>query len=486
VQEKEARKENLKKLQDLGYSPHPYSFPAEDTVSKIVEKFKDERDEERLKKVHVRTAGRILTLRRMGRATFLHISDGLEKLQVFLRENELGKEKYRHFRYFNIGDWIGVEGILFRTKTGELTVLARDFTLLAKALLPLPEKWHGLQDVEVRFRKRYLDLIVNRRSRKVFETRARLLQLIRNFFLSRGFLEVETPMMHPVLGGAAAKPFRTHHNALDMDLYLRIAPELYLKRLVVGGMERVFEIGRNFRNEGLSAQHNPEFTMLEFYWAYKDYLFLMDLTEELFQELAVSVWGGLQGSYQGRELDLSPPWRRIKFMDSLAEALGVEKEMLWDEKWVLSRAREEFPEDAGPPPSTYGKALDFLFDLHIKEKLWDPTFVMDHPKVISPLAKEHREDPRLTERFELIMAGMEIANAFSELTDPEEQRARFEEQVRRKEEGAEVDLDYIEALSYGLPPTAGEGIGIDRTVMIFTDSPNIREVILFPLMRKKG
>ncbi len=485
MQEKEARKENLKKLQELGYEPHPYSFAAEDPVWKIVENFRGEKDEDRLQKVRVKTAGRILTLRRMGRVTFFHISDGRAKLQVFLREDQLGKEKYRHFKYFNTGDWVGVEGVLFRTRTGELTVLASDFTLLAKALLPLPEKWHGLQDVEVRFRKRYLDLIVNKRSREIFEKRAKIIQAVRKFFLSRDFVEVETPMMHPVLGGAAAKPFVTHHNALDMDLYLRIAPELYLKRLVVGGMERVFEIGRNFRNEGLSAQHNPEFTMLEFYWAYRDYSFLMDLTQELFQEIAEGVWGDLRGTYQGRVLDFSSPWRRIKFMDSLAEALGVEKERLWDEAWVIKRAEEEFPEDGGAPPATYGKALDFLFDTHIKEGLWDPTFVMDHPKVISPLAKEHRQDPRLTERFELIVAGMEVANAFSELTDPGEQLRRFEEQVRRKEEGAEVDLDYIEALSYGLPPTAGEGIGMDRTAMIFTDSPNIREVILFPLLRKK-
>ncbi len=485
MQEKEARKENLKRLKELGYKAHPYKFPAEDRVFRLVEKFKGEKDQEKLQKIRVKTAGRILTIRRMGRATFFHISDGLDKIQVFLRENQLGKEKYRHFKYFNIGDWIGVEGVLFRTKTGELTILANDFTLLAKSLLPLPEKWHGLQDVEVRFRKRYLDLIVNPRSREIFEKRAKIVGIIRNFFLDREFVEVETPMMHSVLGGAAAKPFRTHHNALDMDLYLRIAPELYLKRLVVGGMERVFEIGRNFRNEGLSSQHNPEFTMLEFYWAYQDYLFLMDLTEELFQKIAKEVWGELKGQYQGRDLDLSSPWKRLKFMDSLAEAMGIEKETLWDEEFVLKKAKEIFPEDGGNPPSTYGKALDFLFDTFVKEKIWQPTFVMDHPKVISPLAKQHREDPRLTERFELIIAGMEVANAFSELADPEEQLLRFQEQVRRKEEGAEVDMDYIEALSYGLPPTAGEGIGIDRTVMIFTDSPSIREVILFPLLRKK-
>ncbi len=485
MQEKEARRENLKKLQELGYKAHPYKYHAEDRIFRLVEEFKDERDQEKLQKVRVKTAGRILTLRRMGRATFFHISDGAAKIQVFLRENQIGKEKYRHFKYFNIGDWIGVEGVLFRTKTGELTILASDFTLLAKSLLPLPEKWHGLQDVEVRFRKRYLDLIVNPGSREIFEKRARIVRTIRDFFLSKDFIEVETPIMHPVLGGAAAKPFRTHHNALDMDLYLRIAPELYLKRLVVGGMERVFEIGRNFRNEGISSQHNPEFTMLEFYWAYQDYFFLMDLTEELFQKIALEVWGGVEGEYQGKPLSFASPWRRIKFMDSLAEALGVEKETLWDENFVLKKAQEIFPEDGGNPPSTYGKALDFLFDTFIKERIWQPTFVMDHPKAISPLAKEHRQDPRLTERFELIIAAMEVANAFSELSDPEEQLRRFEEQVRRKEEGAEVDTDYIEALNYGLPPTAGEGIGIDRTVMIFTDASNIREVILFPLLRKK-
>ncbi|MCD6454914.1 MAG: lysine--tRNA ligase [Candidatus Aminicenantes bacterium] len=485
MEEKEIRKERLKELEKLGYSPHPYFYPAEDAVSDIVKNFRGAKEEELEKlKIKVSTAGRILTIRRMGKATFLHITDGKEKLQIFLRENTLGKEKYSHFKHFNTGDWIGVKGLIFKTKTGELTVLAEDFTLLAKSLLPLPEKWHGLQDVEVRFRKRYLDLIVNRKTRDIFEKRARILRRIRKFLEERGFVEVETPMMHSVLGGAAAKPFVTHHNALDMDLYLRIAPELYLKRLVVGGMERVFEIGRNFRNEGISPFHNPEFTMLEFYWAYKDYNFLMDLTEELFCEIAMEVWGGLKGKYQGRDLDFTPPWKRLKFMDTLSDRSGIPVEKLWDEDFVMKKALELFPEE-GTPPSTYGKALDFLFDKFVKEELFQPTFIIDFPKVLSPLAKEHRNEPRLTERFELFVAGMEVANAFSELTDPDEQKARFEDQVRRKEEGAEVDLDYIEALSYGLPPTAGEGVGIDRTVMIFTDSPNIREVILFPLLRKK-
>ncbi len=483
MEEKEIRKERLKQLKDLGYSSHPYSYPSEETISSIVEKFREKQGEE-LEKFNVSTAGRILTIRRMGRATFLHISDGKEKLQIFMGENSLGKKKYSDFKLFNTGDWIGVKGSLFRTKTGELTILCEDFSFLAKSLLPLPEKWHGLQDVEVRFRKRYLDLLVNRRTREIFEKRAEIISKLREFFQRKGFIEVETPMMHPVLGGAAAKPFVTHHNSLDMDLYLRIAPELYLKRLVVGGMERVFEIGRNFRNEGISPFHNPEFTMLEFYWAYRDYNFLMGLTEEIFQEIAMKIWGKLEGEYQGKKINLSSPWKKLKFMDSISNASGIREESLWDEEFVIKKANELFPEEE-VLPSTYSKSLDFLFDKFVRGELFQPTFVIDLPKVLSPLAKEHRQDGRLTERFELFIGGMELANAFSELTDPEEQKNRFEEQVKRKEEGAEVDLDYIEALKYGLPPTAGEGIGIDRTIMIFTDSPNIREVILFPLLRKK-
>ncbi len=489
MEERKVREEKLKKLQELGYQAYPYRFDVDHTISQVVESYSElSREELEKERIDVRVAGRILTLRRMGKATFFHFSDGRKRLQCFLKQDILGEEKYKHFKYFDIGDWIGVKGYLFRTKTGELTVLVEDFTLLAKCLLPLPEKWHGLQDVELRFRKRYLDLIANPEVRKTFETRAKIIRIIRSFLEERGFIEVETPMMQPIPGGALARPFITHHNALDIDLYLRIAPELYLKRLVVGGMERVYELNRNFRNEGLSPLHNPEFTMLEFYWAYRDYNDLMELTEELFERIALEVWGGLEGEYQGQKISFKRPWKRVKYMEELSARSGIPEEKLWDQEFVIKHAKEIFPEE-GVPPSTYGKALDFLFDEYVKPHLISPTFVIDHPKQLSPLAKAHREDPRLVERFELFIAGMEIANAFSELNDPKEQEERFRQQLREREAGDEeahrIDYDYINALEYGLPPTAGEGIGIDRTVMIFTDRANIREVILFPLLRPR-
>ena len=489
MEERSVREEKFKKLMELGYEPYPYRFDTTHSISEIVDSFGELSGEELEKdRVEVRVAGRILAIRSMGRATFFHFSDGRKKLQGFLKEDLLGKDKYKHFKYFDIGDWMGVKGYLFRTKTGELTVLVEDFVLLAKCFLPLPEKWHGLQDVELRFRKRYLDLIANPDVRKTFETRARIIRIIRDFLEERGFIEVETPMMQPIPGGALARPFITHHNALDIDLYLRIAPELYLKRLVVGGMERVYELNRNFRNEGISPFHNPEFTMLEFYWAFKDYNDLMELTEELFERIAKEIWGGEEGEYQGKKISFKRPWKRVKYMEILSEYSGFSEEELWDKDFVLNHAKEIFPEE-GTPPKTYAKALDFLFDEYVKPKLDMPTFVIDHPKELSPLAKTHRKDPRLVERFELFVAGMEIANAFSELNDPKEQERRFKDQLREREAGDEeahrIDYDYINALEYGLPPTAGEGIGIDRTVMLFSNKANIREVILFPLLRPR-
>jgi len=422
----------------------------------------------------------------MGRATFFHVSDGRSRLQAYLREDAVGAELYERFFLFDIGDVVSVKGALFLTKTGELTVLAEDVVFLAKCLHPLPEKWHGLQDVELRFRRRHLDLIMNPEVGEVFRMRSALVSAIRRFFDGRGFLEVETPMMHPIPGGALARPFKTFHNALGLELYLRIAPELYLKRLVVGGLERVYEINRNFRNEGLSSEHNPEFTMLEFYQAYADHHDMMDLTEELIAGLARDLLGSEDLRYGGETLSLRRPWGRVKFLDALAGRTGLDIAVLRDRRALVGKAAELAPEKKAV---TYGKALDVLFDKFVKPELIQPTFVLNHPRDISPLAKASPENPEEAERFELIMAGMEVANAFSELTDPREQRLRFEQQAGDREKGDEethgLDLDYVTALEYGLPPTGGEGIGIDRLVMLFADRPSIREVILFPLLRPK-
>ena len=437
--------------------------------------------------VRVRVAGRIMSRRVMGKASFVHVQDMSGRIQLYVQRDALPDGVYEQFkRDWDLGDIVGAEGRLFKTKTGELSVQCDELRLLTKALRPLPEKFHGLTDQESRYRQRYLDLIMNEASRRTFQTRTRVVQFIRSYLDRRGFLEVETPMMQVIPGGATARPFITHHNALDMDLYLRIAPELYLKRLVVGGMDKVYEINRNFRNEGIDAEHNPEFTMLEFYEAYRDYEDMMALTEELLSGLCRALLGKEEIVYGEDTISFKPPYRRLKLVDALSEFSGLSPEKLRDPAALIRFATEIAPEKK---PSTYGKALDIVFDKHVKHRLVQPTFIIDHPKEVSPLAKANARNPAEAARFELMVAGMELANAFSELTDPAEQRLRFEEQAAEKLKGDDethpVDMDYVQALEYGLPPTGGEGIGIDRLTMLLANRKTIREVILFPLLRPR-
>jgi len=482
-----AREENFRKLVGEGFDPFPHKIARTHDVAGIVESHAaSTRDELEARKVRVEVPGRIMTVRRMGKATFFHISDGKKRLQVYIREDVVGAKRYEQFALFDIGDMIAVQGALFKTRTGELTVLCEGYTFLAKCLHPLPEKWHGLQDVELRYRRRYLDLIMNPEVMEVFWLRSALVSRIRRFFDERGYIEVETPMMHAIPGGALARPFITHHNALDLDLYLRVAPELYLKRLVVGGLTKVYEINRNFRNEGLDAEHNPEFTMLEFYEAYRDYNDMMDMTEELLVELAVSLLGKTELTFGEHTLSLERPFKRIKFMEAISTHSGLAPEKFGDPAAVIKFAETLAPEKK---PLTFGKALDIIFDKHVKPHIVQPTFIINPPKEVSPLAKAAKDDPTEAARFELMIDGMEIANAFSELTDPAEQRLRFEQQAEERKKGDDeshpIDLDYVQALEYGLPPTGGEGIGIDRLVMLFANRKTIREVILFPLLRPR-
>ncbi|MDT7910710.1 MAG: lysine--tRNA ligase [Thermocrinis sp.] len=453
-------------------------------VSEVKEKY-DMNPED----VEVSVAGRVITLRPMGKALFAHLQDATGRLQIYLRQDIVGEDSFKDFEELvDPGDILGVRGRLFRTNTGELTVEVKEWVLLAKSLHPLPEKWHGLKDVEVRYRQRYLDLIANEHARKVFFLRSRLIGELRRFLDSKGFLEVETPILQPIASGANAKPFITYHNYLEQNLYLRIAPELYLKRLIVGGINRVYELGKNFRNEGVDTTHNPEFTMLEFYCAYWDYKDLMVFTEELFSYLLNQLVGGLKITYQGKELDFTPPFKRYRYFELLEEKTGKDKDFFLRDVEGLRKLAKE----VGVPKAetlTHAKLIDKVFDLLVEDELWGPCFVIDFPKLLSPLAKTHREDPDLVERFELFVAGKEIANAYTELNDPMEQRERFLEQLKEKEMGDEeamaMDEDFIRALEYGMPPTAGEGIGIDRLVMLLADVDSIREVILFPALRQK-
>ncbi len=446
-------------------------------------------DELGLAAVRVDVAGRIVAARHFGKAAFLVVADRAGRLQAYLKKDRLGEEAYERFMNgVDVGDIVWVEGALFITRTGELTVDAERFRLVAKALRPLPEKWHGLADVETRYRQRYVDLIVNEEVKEVFRLRARIISFVRSFLAARDFLEVETPMMQPVAGGATARPFVTHHNALDMDLYLRIAPELYLKRLLVGGFERVFEINRNFRNEGISTQHNPEFTMLEFYQAYATYEDLIRLTEEMVASLAVSLLGKTTVSVQGETVDFAPPWERLTVAGAVARYGNVPEERLSDPAFLRETAKGlglPVKEDASD-----GNVLVDIYEAVAERKIQGPAFVTEYPVEVSPLSRRNDARPGIVDRFELIVRGREIANAFSELNDPLDQRRRFEEQLRKRERGDEeahfMDEDYLRALEYGMPPAAGEGIGIDRLVMLFTDSPSIRDVILFPHLRKEG
>jgi lysyl-tRNA synthetase class 2 len=448
----------------------------------------DERSKEELEPLAIpcSVAGRIMAIRDFGKAAFVRVKDRSGLIQLFVQKEKIGPDAYVAYKEFDIGDIISAQGTVFKTKTGELSVQCDTIELIVKSLRPLPEKFHGIADVEIKYRQRYLDLIMSDATQDTFRKRSKIITEIRNFLLERNFMEVETPMMHPIAGGAAARPFTTHHNTLDMTLFMRIAPELYLKRLVVGGFERVFEINRNFRNEGISIKHNPEFTMLEFYQAYATYEDLMDMTEKLFQQLGDRVLGRQTLTYQGTEIHLKSPWQRISVEDSILKYTDFkDRSKLRDKEALIAYGKSKsFHMD---PKETVGALMMVLFDEEVESKLIQPTFVTHYPLDVSPLSRKNEKDPFVVDRFELFIYGREMANAFSELNDPMDQKARFEAQVQAKDAGNEeandMDLDYVTALEYGMPPTAGEGIGIDRLVMLFTDSPSIRDVILFPLMK---
>jgi lysyl-tRNA synthetase, class II len=446
----------IAEIEALGFQPYGHRFDFTHTIPQILADYSAKTAEELEPRVSVKVAGRILTIRRMGKAGFAHLLQNGERLQIYIRKDAVSEKDFALYEKLDLGDIIGVEGYLFRTRTGELSIHAERLFFLAKTLFSMPEKWHGLEDVEIRYRQRYLDLIANPEARKIFVTRAKIIASMRRQLEAHGFLEVETPMLQPLYGGAAARPFRTHHNTLDIDLYMRIAPELYLKRLVVGGLERVYEINRNFRNEGISTRHNPEFTMLEFYQAYTDYLGMMDLSEELLRQAAIDATGSAVVEYQGEKIDFGN-FRRV----SMRELVG--------------------------DPNLKGQALMEAFERDVESTLIQPTIVFDYPVEVSPLSKNKPDDPDFVERFEIYVAGMEIGNAFTELNDPAEQRHRFDMQLSLREKGDEeahqMDEDYVRALSYGMPPTGGEGIGIDRVTMILTNTRSIRDVILFPLLR---
>ncbi len=496
------RLKKLREIEILGYPAYPHRFPWTHTAKQIVAQYAHRTAQDLQEQpVNVRLAGRIVALRPHGKAAFAHLLSDGARLQIYFKLDVVGEKPFKLFQLLDLGDIIGVAGHLFRTKTNELTVWVEHLELLSKALLPLPEKWHGLADVEQRYRRRYLDLIVNERARQIFFRRAEIIREFRRFFDERGYLEVETPMMHSILGGATARPFVTHHNTLDMDLYLRIAPELYLKRLVVGGFDRVYEINRNFRNEGIDAIHQPEFTMLEFYQAYSDYNELMDLTEELFRTIVARICGTTQIRYQGTELDFGI-FARLSMREAiskywpvdagpaptvaeLAESGGPRRIAERYNSFARSHSREVIE---NLETSSDGDLTGDLFEATAEPRLIQPIFIYDFPTAISPLSKRRDDDPTITERFELYIAGMELANGFSELNDPADQEERFRAQVEKGGQDApkEINLDYIRALSHALPPTAGEGVGIDRLVMLLADAHSIREVILFPLLRAES
>ena len=497
----EQRHKKLEQIQALGHDPYPREFRWTDTPAALVAKYGETSGPElEANKREVRVAGRMVSYRLMGKAGFAHLQGTGKKIQIYVRRDVVGEQGFQLFHLLDLGDSIGVRGHLFRTKTNELTIWVEEIFFLSKALLPLPEKWHGLTDVELRYRQRYLDLIANEKSRQVFETRARIVQELRKFFDARGYIEVETPMMHPIPGGAAARPFTTHHNTLDIDLYLRIAPELYLKRLTVGGFDRVYEINRNFRNEGISTQHNPEFTMLEFYEAYSNYRDLMDMNEQLFALLARNITGSTTVKYGDSKLDFSKMQRLsmreaiVKYWPAAGEAPTLERLASPGGAREATARYNEWAKRTGAPYAAAkdtlkdGEWTGLLFETMAEDKLVQPTILYDFPTDISPLSKQKPEDPSLTERFEIYVAGMEVANGFSELNDPAEQERRFLAQMAQGGDQVpkQLDVDYIRALCHGMPPTAGEGIGIDRLTMLLTDSPSIRDVILFPLLRPEG
>jgi lysyl-tRNA synthetase class 2 len=480
----EARHRKVKELADLGIPAFSTGFVPDSTASQFKERFGAVESFDGSEEP-ASMAGRIIALRIMGKASFVRVRDTSGDFQAYLTRDTLGQDTYKLVKKLDVGDIVGFRGTPFRTRTGELSILADGMKILTKSLRPLPEKWHGLSDVEIRYRRRYVDLIVNQEARDIVVTRSRVISYLRNLLAQRGFLEVETPMMQPIPGGATAKPFETFHHALNRQLYLRVAPELYLKRLLVGGFDRVFEINRNFRNEGISTQHNPEFTMLEFYQAYSTYEDLMSLTEEMISGVALEVNGSYKLPYGDGEVDLTPPWQRMTVRAALIEYGGLTENQIADRNALFIKAMDmglEVDKD-----TSLGKLRMILFDELVEKQLWGPVFVHRYPVEVSPLARRNEEDPTVTDRFELYICGRETANAFTELTDPVDQRGRFEEQVRARDSGDEeahfLDEDFLRALEYGMPPAAGEGLGIDRLVMLLTNAQSIREVILFPHMR---
>ncbi|NOY22793.1 MAG: lysine--tRNA ligase [Acidobacteria bacterium] len=482
------RRQHLQAIKEAGINPFPVKFDYDITAEQIKDIFEkyDKEELESLEK-HVKTCGRIMSKRMQGRACFMHISYGKTKLQLYIRQDKVGKPAYKLLKKIEVGDFIGFTGTLFRTRTEELTVMVEDYTFLSKAIRPMPEKWHGLKDKELRYRMRYLDLLSNDEVRQTFILRSALISETRKFFEMKEYMEVETPMMQLIPGGAAAKPFITHHNALDLDLYLRIAPELFLKRLIVGGFPRVFEINRNFRNEGVDTQHNPEFTMVEFYEAYADLRDMMTITEELFTQLCDNVLKTRKVKYGDKSLSFETPFRRLTMREAIAEYGGIPREKLDAIETLLPEAKKLEIEDA--EKMSYGKLLSEVFETVAEEKLIQPTFITEYPIEVSPLTKSIPEDDRFVDRFELFIAGMELANAYSELNDPEEQLRRFQMQISEREKGDDeaqmMDRDFLTAMEHGMPPTGGQGIGIDRLVMVLTNSQSIRDVILFPYMRPR-
>lgn len=486
------RREKLQALIDAGKDPFGQRFESNATAAGLQETFTNHTKEmlHDSPSASFKVAGRVMTKRGKGKAGFAHLQDGSGQIQIYVRKDSLKEGEYDWFLHADLGDIVGVEGTLMRTNMGELSIWVEQFTPLSKALRPLPEKFHGLKDVEERYRRRYLDLISNEATRETFVLRSKIIAHIRHFLESQDFLEVDTPILHPILGGATARPFITHHNALDMPFYLRIAPELYLKRLLVGGFEKVFEIARTFRNEGISTRHNPEFTMLELYQAYGDVHSMMDLTESMVESLAETLLDATSIPYGDHTIELKKPWRRLHMADAVKEATGLDffsQTLTYDEAaQYIKAAGIHIPSHK----NTLGHLLDLVFEEKVQDTLIQPTFIYGHPVEISPLAKNTVEDPRFTDRFELIIAGREYANAFSELNNPIEQKKRFEAQLKEKDlgnlEASEMDIDYVEALEYGMPPAGGLGVGIDRLVMLLTNAPSIRDVILFPHMRSKG
>lgn len=486
------RREKLANLISNNVNLFPNDFVVSNTIRDINDVINNSPDSIAEDEPVFIVAGRMMAVNRFGKASFIRFKDRTGQLQAYIQKDRVGEKAYSLFKQLDIGDFIRIKGGMFKTKTGEWTILANELNLVSKAIRPLPEKFHGLKDPEKRYRQRYLDLIMNPDVRDVFLKRSRIIQEIRTFFLGRDFLEVETPMMQPVPGGAEATPFKTYHNALGMDLFLRIAPELYLKRLVVGGFEKVFEINRNFRNEGVSTRHNPEFTMLEFYQAYSTYIDLMDLTEEMFRAIAKHVVGSDTITYQGNRIDFGSSWRRMTLFAAMEEFGGIDSSLINDKNRLLEFASSKginITKKSGMKTIRLGKVITKLFDVLVEPKLIQPTFITGYPVEVSPLSRKSDSEPSLTDRFELFIAGHEIANGFSEINDPDDQKERFLQQVADREAGDEeahcMDEDYIKTLEYGMPPTAGEGIGIDRLAMLFTDSASIREVILFPHMKPR-